>query len=322
MMVLITGSNSLLGSTLVKKLAADGERVRCLDRERPREAPPAEFIEGDILDENLLAKACGGIETVVHLMDVKGTRRCSRRYMRRINVKGVKMLLNAARAAGVKRFVFVSSYEVYGPKKEQPVVETAECKPATRYGKHKRKAEALCRNQRLVGPMEVVIVRPAPIIGPRTNNPIALITLLMAMGMEEANRVYVAGNGENRFQILHPDDAAEAIRRILRTPRLAGKIYNLGSDDVPTQMEQIQAVKERARLDAPIRHLSTGRTRLLSVLLRPFKINYLNKGHVMYLLTNLILDCAAAKADLGWKPTKGNVDIIVETIEWYRREKL
>ena len=42
----------------------------------------------------------------------------------------------------------------------------------------------------------------------------------------------------------------------------------------------------------------------------------------MYLLTNLILDCGAVKNDLGWRPKSGNLDMIMETIEWYRKEKL
>ena len=158
-------------------------------------------------------------------------------------------------------------------------------------------------------------------IGPGTRNSIVLISLLMALGMEEANRLYVAGHGENRFQILHPDDAAEAILLAHRAGAY-GSVYNLGSDDVPTQADQIVQVKEKAKLDATIMHLSTSKAKFRSFFLRPFKIDYLNKGHVLYLLTDFIMNCGAAKKDLGWQPKHGNVDVILETIEWYRKEKL
>ena len=66
-----------------------------------------------------------------------------------------------------------------------------------------------------------------------------------------------------------------------------------------TQMHQIEEVKKRANLDATIMHLSTSKAKFRSFFLKPFKIDYLNKGHVMYLLTDLILDCTAGQARAG-----------------------
>ncbi len=323
-MVLVTGSDSLLGTNLVKKLLESGEQVRCLDLEKPRDLPSGvEFIEGDNLDALLLGKACKGIDTVFHLMDVKSSKHRGRRVMRRINIKGTGILLKAAQAASVKKFIFLSSYEVYGAVKNLPVGESdlKVLKPVTRYGKDKLKAEKMCQEQIKLKKMAITIFRPAPIIGAGTHNPIVLITLLMAMGMEEANRLYVAGHGENRFQLLHPDDAAAALLAAHKGSAY-GKIYNLGSDDVPTQMAQIEEVKKRANLDATIMHMATSKAKFRSFFLKPFKIDYLNKGHVMYLLTDLILDCSLAKHELAWQPKRGNIDIILETIEWYRKEKL
>jgi len=324
-MILVTGCSSLLGVRLVKKLVAGGEKLRCLDLDKPRDIPAGiEFVEGDILDEINLGKLLRDVDLIFHLMDVKSPKRHGRRYMKKINVKGVRNLLKAANAAGVKKMVFLSTYEVYGTVKNIPVGEydLKKMKPATRYGKDKLRAEKICLECTTANKMNIAIFRPSPMVGPGTRNPITLITLLMAMGMEEANRIYVAGHGENRFQLLHPEDAADAFFMAYKSGAAYGKIYNLGSDDVPEQMEQIIEVKEKAKLDSTIMHLSTKKAKLRSFVLKPFKIDYLNKGHVMYLLTDLILDCQAAKKDLGWRPKYGNVDIILETIEWYRREKL
>jgi len=323
-MVLVTGSNSLLGTRLVAKLAGAGEKVRCLDMEKPENLPAGvEFFDGDILDAMVLGKVCKGVDAVFHVMDVKSPKHFGRRYMRRINIKGTRMLLRAANAAGIKRMIFVSTYEVYGTVKNLPVGENdiKIMKPITRYGKDKLRAEKICQEYVNANKMAVTMFRPAPMVGPGTRNSIVLISLLMAMGMEEANRLYVAGHGENRFQILHPDDAAEAIMLAHRSGAYGG-VYNLGSDDVPTQIDQIVQVKEKAKLDATIMHLSTSKAKFRSFYLRPFKIDYLNKGHVLYLLTDFIMNCQAAKKELGWEPKHGNVDIILETIEWYRKEKL
>ncbi len=323
-MILVTGSNSLLGTKLVKKLLESGEQVRCLDLEKPRDVPAGiEFVEGDNLDALILGKACTGADTVFHLMDVKSSKHHGRRFMRKINIKGTGILLKAAQAAGVKKFIFLSSYEVYGAVKNLPIGESdlKVLKPLTRYGKDKLKAEKMCLEYIKMKKMGITIFRPSPIMGAGTRNPIALITLLMAMGMEEANRLYVAGHGENRFQLLHPEDAAAAFMTAHKGSAY-GKIYNLGSDDVPPQMQQIEEVKKRANLDATIMHLSTSKAKFRSFFLKPFKIDYLNKGHVMYLLTDLILDCTLAKHELAWQPKYGNVEIILETIEWYKKEKL
>lgn len=324
-MILVTGSSSLLGVRLVKKLVDEGEKVRCLDLEKSRDIPiRAEFIEGDILDDNTIGKLCKGIEMIVHLMDVKSPKRHGRRYMRKINIKGLRKLISAAQTAGVKKMIFLSSYEVYGTVENLPVGEydLKKMKPLTRYGKDKLKAEKICLEAIKANKMNIAIFRPSPMMGPGTRNPITLITLLMAMGMEEANRIYVVGHGENRFQLLHPEDAADALYLAYKKGTAYGKIYNLGSDDVPEQMELLTTVKEKARLDSRIMHLSSKKAKFRSFFLRPFKIDYLNKGHVMYLLTDLILDCTAAKSDLGWQPKYGNVNIVLETIEWYRKEKL
>lgn len=324
-MVLVTGCNSLLGGKVVKLLLDKGETLRCLDTEKPRDLPAGvEFIPADDVDEASLKKACQGADTVFHLLDVKTAKHHGRRHMRRVNVKWSRILIKAALAAGVKKFIFLSSYEVYGRVKKLPVGESdiKKLKPVTRYGKDKLKIEKLCLEHMKKNRFDITMFRPAPIVGPGTRNPITLITLLMALGMEDANRIYVAGHGENRFQMLHPDDAADAIVRAYKSGATRGRIYNLGSDNVPTQMAQVLEVKKKAGLDSAVMHLSTSKAKFRSFFLKPFKIDYLNKGHVMYLLTDLILDCTAAKTDLGWQPITGNVDMIVETIDWYRKEKL
>ncbi|MBN2158983.1 MAG: NAD(P)-dependent oxidoreductase [Spirochaetes bacterium] len=324
-MVLVTGCNSLLGGRVMKLLLEKGEKLRCLDMEKPRDLPAGvEFIPADHIDHAILMKACRGADAVFHLLDIKTSKHHGRRHMRKVNMKWSRMLFKSAHAAGVRKLIFLSSYEVYGRVKKQPVAEgdIKKLKPVTRYGKDKLKIEKLCLEYLKMNKLNITRFRPAPIVGPGTKNPITLITLLMALGMEEANRVYVAGHGENRFQMLHPDDAADALVRAYMSGATGGKVYNIGSDDVPTQMAQVLEVKEKAKLDSTVMHLSTSKAKFRSFFLKPFKIDYLNKGHVMYLLTDLILDCGAAKSDLGWHPKVGNVDMILETIDWYRKEKL
>jgi nucleoside-diphosphate-sugar epimerase len=322
-MVLVTGSNSLLGKSLVRLLAERGEKIRCLDLEKPKILPGGvEFIAEISLEKKAIAHLLRDVEAVVHLLDVKSQKHGGRRFMKRINVKYTAGLLEGARAAGVKKFIFQSSYEVYGRTGDIPIDESSPPKPVTRYGRDKLRAEKHVLQFAAQEGSEAVIFRPVAIVGPGTRNPIALITLLMALGMEEANRIYVAGKGENRHQLLHPDDAATALMNAYSRGAPNGAIYNMGSDKVLSQIDEIHAVKEKAGLDFAVKHLSPSYAKFLSAFLKPFKIDYLTKGHVLYLLSDLVLDCTAAKRDLAWRPEYGNVDIILETIRWYREERL
>ncbi len=322
-MILITGCGGNFGKKLVTRLLNDQHKVRGLAPEKPRDMDPRlDFITGTPLEEGILKKALAGVETVIHLYDIKGTKRHSRRMMKKGNILATRNLLAEAEKAGVKKVLFLSSYEVYGRSKKIPTRPDDLKKPKSRYGKDKLKAERICMEYIKKGSMAITIFRPALIIGPGTNNPIVLIGLLMALGMGEDNRLFVAGGGDTKFQLLHPDDAMEAFVLALGSPVSAGKVYNLGSDNVMTQMEQTVKIKELAQLDCSIKHLSAGKTKFLSRFLRPFKLSYLTKEHVFYMLNNMLLDCQKIKNDLQWQPTKTNMDILHETVEWYERDKL
>jgi len=322
-MILITGSGSLTGKTLLNRLIQQGQKVRCLDFEKPKVLPKGvDFITGDVLDEALLKKACHGVTDVFHFMDIKDAKHYGRRYMKKINIRGTENLLFAAARAKVGKFMFLSSYEIYGRSKKIPIRQDDRKKPVTRYGKDKLKAEKICNEYIKKGDMAITIIRPALTIGPGTDNPIILITLLMALGMADANRMYISGNGDNRFQLIHPDDVVEALLLARESEKAAGKVYNLGSDNVPTQMEQVVKMMELAKLDCTIRHLSPGYTKFLSFIMKPFKVSYLNKEHLVLLLNTILMDCQVAKDDLGWEPVKTNLEILLETIKWYKEEKL
>lgn len=321
-MVLVTGCNSLVGSTLVRRLLAEGSDIRAIDTWKEKSLPDTiDFLEGTVLNEELLMSATEGVRTIYHLQDIDSPVHLGRRYMKKVNVKGTENVLKAAKENGVEKVIFLSSAEVYGNRKTMLIKESDPCRPVTPYGKDKLKAEKLCLKEIESG-FDITIFRPTIVAGAHIDDPLILVILYMAMAMGDANRLYIAGDGDTRFQLVHPDDVVTAMLACRKIGQSRGKIYNLGSDDVPTQMEQIIKVKEQARLDCQIKHLSASLTKFLSIVLKPFKINYLRKEHVLFMLSNFVLDCDRAKNELNWQPTKNNIDIFLETIEWYQKEKL
>ncbi len=322
-MVLVTGCNGLIGKKLIDRLLGDGEPVRGLDFWRDRNlAAGVEFFEGTVLDDELLLDATADVDTVYHLMDIYNTTHNSRRRMRRINTTGTEKLLAAARDNHVRKVVFLSSGEVYGMSDDMPIGIGDPLHPVTRYGKDKVKAEKICQAAIENDGMDITIFRPTIMAGPGIDDPLILIILYMAMAMGDGNRFYVGGDGSSRFQLVHPDDVVDALIRAKDRTGSRGGVYNLGSDNVPTQIEQVERIKKTARVDGAIHVLSPAITRLLSIVLRPFNINYLSKEHVIFILSNFVLDCSTTKTDLGWSPTRDNVAMMAEAVEWYRKEKL
>lgn len=322
-MILITGSISNAGKKITEKLLAEGKKIRTLDLEAYKSPlPGVEHITCPNLDIAHWKKALTGVDTVIHLLDLRKRGYIKRGFVKKINIGGVKNLLLAARNTGLKKIVFMSSYEVYGDQKKIPTAEDIMPRPATMYGKDKLRAEKLFALLIKNNTFDITILRPALIVGPGTDDPMILITLFMAMAMEEDNRLYMAGDGDNRFQMIDPGEIADAVSLVLKNNASRGKTYNLGSDSVPTQIEQIVKMKESARLNCMIKRMSAAFAKFLSFVFRPMKINYLTKEHVRYLTTTMMLDCQRAKSELGWITDKDNIQILSDTIDWYKKEKL
>lgn len=322
-MVLVTGCNSLIGITLIQRLLKDGVQVRAIDTWKEKGFPESvDFLQGSVLDEELLLSASEGVDTIFHLKDIESPVHDGRRHMRKVNIRGTENILKAAKENSVKKIIFQSTGEVYGNRKTMLIKEDDPRKPVTPYGKDKLKAEKLCFKAIEENSLDITIFRPTIVGGANLEEPLILVILYMALAMGDASRLYIAGDGDTRFQLVHPGDVVDAMIAATKIHSARGKVYNLGSDNVPTQMEQIVKVKEKARLDCQIKHISASAAKISSVLLKPLKINYLRKEHIMFLLSNFVLDCDNAKKDLNWAPTKNNIDIFLEAIQWYETEKL
>lgn len=317
-MILLTGSNSYMGEKLLAQLRSEGETVRCLDFYRPAGMPAkSDFIETDLLDDIVLAKACKGVDTVFHFLDISRPGRYKRSYMKKVNVAGTIKLLAAAQKAGVKKFFFLSSFMVFGKVKKIPSRQDDIKRPSTPLGRDKLRCEQMCWMYSKQNKMAITILRPALITGPEIKDPVILTTLYMALAMDEESRLYLSGDGTNRFQLLHPDDAVRAFMLAYKSDKSKGKAYNIGADNVLTQIEQVVKMKEQSQLDCPIIIISPFKLFMWSIIGRPLHLRYFTSDHRFYLKRNMLLDTQLIKDDLGWMPVKDNLEILKETINWY-----
>ncbi len=322
-MVLITGSNSFSGRALIKKFVDEGEEVRCIDYFKPKQIPPGiEYLTGDILDESILKTACKDVDAVFHLKDIIKPGSHGKGEMKKINTEGTKKILERVSETGINKFFYMSSYLVYGKHKKMPLTPESRRKPDTTYGKHKDQAESICMEYQSEYGIDITIFRPALICGAGIDDYFILLMLYLALAVDESNTLYLSKKGENRFQLIHPDDIANAFYLAYKSEESAGKIYNLGSDNVPEQIDLFNEIKKKLNLNFSYKIMPPIVLNILSILFKIIKSSYFTKEHLQYLKKDLILDCSAAKEDLQWQPLKNNYDIMLETVDWYLKYKM
>jgi dihydroflavonol-4-reductase len=179
--VLVTGGSGFVGQHLVAALGRRGELVRVLDIQRPSAWSQCDFIQGSILDREVVARAMDGVHTVYHLAGIAHLWTADRNDYDRVNHEGTLVLLAAAAAQGVTRFVHCSTAAILFPASgnggETPTCVSDMSGPYTR---SKFRAEQAALQAAMDG-FPIVIVSPTAPIGPGDHNmtaPTAMLSLL------------------------------------------------------------------------------------------------------------------------------------------------
>jgi nucleoside-diphosphate-sugar epimerase len=248
MNVLVAGAGGYVGIPLVAALLERGHSVTALDRYffgRERLAalvghPQLTVLTADI--RNVTTETLKGIDAVIDLAGLSNdaSAEINPDLTRSINLEGGIHLAQAARKAGVSRYVYSSSASVYGHGVRDRLSETDSCRPQTLYAECKlRVEEALGRLAN--SHFEVVILRNATIFGlaPRMRFDLAINIMTLRAWKERV--IYVMGGGEQWRPFIHVKDVVRAlIHGLEEKPELvAGETFNVGSDDMNYQIQQL-----------------------------------------------------------------------------------
>ncbi|MGS1096446.1 NAD-dependent epimerase/dehydratase family protein (plasmid) [Aquamicrobium terrae] len=254
-MILVTGSAGRVGRAVAAALKAQGRAIRGFDL---RGSGLEDEIIGSLDDAGAAAGAMAGITDVLHLGAFMSWAPGDRERMFAANVDGTRLLLDAASEAGVRRFVFASSGEVYPENNPQflPVTEEHPLLPTTPYGLTKLLGEELVRFHQRAGRMETVILRfahtqdaaelldedsffsgPRFFLRPRIKQQesfgnTVVADILRAADIGEPAHV-LARNQDGRPFRMHITDTRDMVAGVLLTldhPAAAGGIFNVGSD--------------------------------------------------------------------------------------------
>jgi nucleoside-diphosphate-sugar epimerase len=225
MKILVTGATGKVGSRLVPRLLAKGYEVRVLVRDAAKAPAGTEVVVGDLFDADTLAPAVAGIDAVIHLAALFRTF-TDNEGITKTNHTGTVALSDAAVTAGVKRFVFVSTSNVYGsgyghPAREDDAVDIHDPRP---YASSKIAAE----QELLRKDLDARILRLGFVYGDRDPHIAEIIPLLKKMKRHSGSRMHM----------VHHLDVAQALILLLRTEGLNGETFNI-ADDAPVTLYEL-----------------------------------------------------------------------------------
>jgi nucleoside-diphosphate-sugar epimerase len=296
----VTGGSGFIGRHLLRRLVADGHRVRSLDLE-PLDLAGVEAIVGDVRDPDAVRRLCCDADVVVHAaaaLPITG----SRRELWSVNVDGTRTVLDAAGASD--RLVVVSSGVVYGLQ-PPPVREDAAPSPIEPYGRAKLAAEELARAA------GAVVLRPTAVVGPERRG----LYSILCRWIDEGRRVYVLGSGRTRYQLLAIEDLVEAILLAAERGR-NGEAYNLGATEVRTVREELETLIRRAGSSSTVGSLPALPARLALATFAAMRLSPLSPWHYRSGGRDVVLDVGKAAHELGWRPRFSNADALAATHRW------
>jgi nucleoside-diphosphate-sugar epimerase len=238
--VLVTGATGAIGPAVVRAFADARDAVTVIARGTLPNALSdvvSSVHRGDITDPALVARAMRDTDIVVHLAALlhmmPGSGVTPEEYAR-VNVDGTRVVMGAARAAGVSRVVLASTIAVYGESPSSVVNEASPPAPATPYARTKLQAEHLALAASAEGP-PVVVLRFAAVYGARMKGNYRQLADAIARG-----RFIAPGPGRNRRSLIHDSDAAAAVLLAAAHPAAPGRIFNV-ADATPYTMRQVIA---------------------------------------------------------------------------------
>jgi dTDP-glucose 4,6-dehydratase len=255
------------------------------------------FVHGDIRDPLAVTKAMAGCDAVINFAAESHVDRSIEQPGEFIqtDVFGVFVLCEEARRVGVKRFIQVSTDEVYGEVLEGFSTENSPLMPRSPYAASKAGGDRLAYAYHATYGLPVVVTRCSNNYGPR-QYPEKLVSLFVTNAIDD-QPLPVYGNGKNTRDWLHVDDHCAAILTLLTQAGIEGETFNIGAQhelDVLTITDTI--LKLLGKPEALIRHVED----------RP--------GHDR----RYAVDSSKLTRLTGWKPQVTFADGIRQTVAWYQ----
>lgn len=259
--VLITGGAGFIGSNLARGLAGRGDRVRILDDFSIGQAAyltgvPHDLVRGSLADPATVRSAVSGVDAIVHLAARAGIDDSVRDPLGTFetNVAWSVALLDAARLAGVRRFVFASSNAAAGDH-EPPSDETDLPHPLSPYGASKLAVEAYGQAYAATYGLAACALRFSNAYGSNSLHKRSVVAAWLRAALE-GRPIEINGDGSQTRDFVHVEDLAAAVMAALAAPEadIAGELFQAGTGVETTVGELADGIARAVGVPVEIRH--------------------------------------------------------------------
>lgn len=308
MRILVTGGLGFIGSNFIRQMLEEHPDDSIVNLDKVTYAgnpenlkdivgdPRYTFVRGDICDPELVGSVFREhpIDAVVHFAAESHVDRSieDASVFVRTNVLGTHVLLEAALSRGVKRFIHVSTDEVYGSIRSGSFRETDNLNPSSPYSASKAASDLLARSYYITHNLPVIVTRCTNNFGPY-QYPEKLIPLF-ATNLIDGKKVPVYGTGKNVRDWIHVADHCRAVDFVLRHGE-PGEVYNIGGGNEKSNLEITEGI---------LRAVGKDESMIEYVPDRP--------GHDW----RYSLDSSKLRA-MGWKPEFDFETALRATVQWY-----
>jgi len=314
--ILVTGASGFFGSILQKRLLDEGYAVVNIDLQTDSMRHPNLIsVKGDIRDKTLVNAlfAKHQFKAVMHCAAMLAHEIKDDRLLWESNVDGTRNIVASAVAAHVSNLVFISSNCLWGNAFCREVTEEDIPAPVELYGKSKWAAENILMEYKK--DINVAILRTPTII---EAGRLGLLSILFEF-IAEGRKVWVVGNGANRYQFIAATDLAQAC--LLLMDHTQSDVFNIGSDSVKSFREVYEFVINKAGTGARVASLPKAPT--LLAMRCAYHLGFSPLGPYQYkmIAEDFIFNTSKLKRALQWRPTLTNEEILWRAYEYYKTNR-
>jgi dihydroflavonol-4-reductase len=326
MRLLVTGGTGFIGSRLALaarsldhsliiagQLNTEPERVRAQELS----AAGLSIEQGSLQDPLVARRLVEGCDAIIHLAAAQHESNVPDQYFFDVNVTGTRTLIEAAKLAGVRRFVYGSTIGVYGEYSGRPLDEDTPPRPLNVYGRSKLEAEAVVKSH--ARELETCIVRISETYGP---GDFRLLKLFRAL---DRGRFFIIGAGLNRRQAIHVADLVRGLLLAAASPAAVGETFVMAGQETMTTREMVEHVANALGRRAPRRRVPLWPFLAAAVVmertLAPLGVSPpLHRRRLDFFRKSFVFSSSKAHSVLNFSPTVPFASGAAETAGWYREK--
>jgi UDP-glucose 4-epimerase len=314
--VLVTGGSGFFGGILKRRLLAEGHSCTNIDLVLdPDNHPNLISVLGDIRDTAVLQQvfATHNFTAVFHCAAQLAHDAIDDNLLWTSNVDGTRNLAEAAKHFDVKKFIFISSNCLWASNLGHDVAEDEPPNPIELYGRSKLAGEKVLAEY--ANDLDIITIRCPTIID---SGRLGLLAILFEF-IDDGKKVWVVGDGSNRYQFIYAQDLATACIQALNYG--GSSLFHIGSENVVSLRRVYEAVIQAAGSRSRVASLPKGPTIAAMRLAHKLNLSPLGPYHYRMIAESFVFDTTRIRRQLGWTPTVTNEEMMVRAYKYYAENR-